>query len=59
MLVHDDSAHGFADALTRLLALTLDPPIIRANAERYSRERFMTEFQAAVDGAIAEREPAP
>ena len=25
VLVHDDSAHGFADALTRLLALTLDP----------------------------------
>jgi glycosyltransferase involved in cell wall biosynthesis len=59
VLVHDDSAHAFADALTRLLALTLDPSTIRASAERYSRERFMTEFEAAVAGAIAERELAP
>jgi glycosyltransferase involved in cell wall biosynthesis len=59
VLVHDDSAQGFADGLTRLLALTLDPSTIRASAERYSRERFMTEFEAAVAGAIAERELAP
>ena len=58
VLVNDDSAPGFADALTRLRGLHLDPATIRANAERYSRERFMTEFEAAVASAIAEREPA-
>jgi glycosyltransferase involved in cell wall biosynthesis len=58
VLVHDDSAQAFADALTRLPALRLDPAIIRASALRYSRERFMTEFEAAVAGAIEERELA-
>jgi glycosyltransferase involved in cell wall biosynthesis len=57
VLVNDGSAEGFAEALSHLGSLTLDPTVIRANAERYSRERFMSEFQAAVADAIAERVP--
>lgn len=57
VLVHEESAEGFAAALARLRVLPLDPDAIRTSAERYSRERFMTEFQAAVAGAMAEREP--
>jgi glycosyltransferase involved in cell wall biosynthesis len=56
VLVDDDSPEGFAGGLTRLRGLTLDYSAIRTNAERYSRERFMTDFQAAVSHAIAERE---
>ncbi len=57
VLVQEESAEGFAAALARLRVLPLDPDAIRTSAERYSRERFMTEFQAAVAGAMAEREP--
>ena len=48
----------FADgARPRVAALPFDPAAIRANAERFSRERFMTEFQAAVSTTpIAARE---
>lgn len=56
VLVQDDSAQSFADGLARLEALRLDPAVIRTHAERYSRERFMTDFQAAVSTARAERE---
>jgi glycosyltransferase involved in cell wall biosynthesis len=58
VLVEDESAEGFARGLSRLDGLALDRSAIRANAERYSRERFMTDFQAAVSSAIAERELA-
>lgn len=56
VLVQDASARGFADGLARLEALTLDPAAIRTHAERYARERFMIEFQAAVTAAMADRE---
>ncbi len=58
VLVDDKSAQGFAAGLSRARGLRLDPVAIRASAERYSRERFMTDFQAAVSSAIAERELA-
>lgn len=58
VLVDDESARGFAAGLSRVRGLTLDPLAIRTGAERYSRERFMTDFQAAVSSAIAERELA-
>jgi hypothetical protein len=58
VLVDDESAQGFAAGLSRVRGLTLDPVAIRTSAERYSRERFMTDFQAAVSSAIAERELA-
>jgi glycosyltransferase involved in cell wall biosynthesis len=56
VLVSDESAAGFAAGLTRLQDLRLDRAAIRAGAERYSRGRFMTDFQAVVSSAIAERE---
>ncbi len=56
VLVQDASARGFADGLARLEALTLDRAAIRTHAERYARQRFMTEFQAAVTAAMAARE---
>ena len=58
VLVDDESAQGFAAGLSRVRGLRLDPVAIRTSAERYSRERFMTDFQAAVSSAIAERELA-
>jgi glycosyltransferase involved in cell wall biosynthesis len=56
VLVDEESAQKFAAGLSRLSALRLDRSAIRASAERYSRERFMTDFRAAVASAIAERE---
>jgi glycosyltransferase involved in cell wall biosynthesis len=56
VLVEDGSSEGFAEGLARVRALALDPAAIRANAERFSRERFMTDFQTAVSDAIAARE---
>jgi glycosyltransferase involved in cell wall biosynthesis len=55
VLVDDGSAQGFAEGLARVRSLDFDPPAIRANAERFSRERFMTDFQTAVSDAIADR----
>jgi glycosyltransferase involved in cell wall biosynthesis len=57
VLVQEDSAAGFAAALSRFRGVRLDPAAIRSSAERYSRERFMIEFQAAVAAAMSEREP--
>jgi len=59
VLVEDGSPEGFADGLARVGALSFDPAVIRANAERFSRERFMTDFQTAVSDAIAERKTQP
>jgi glycosyltransferase involved in cell wall biosynthesis len=58
VLVEDGSPAGFAEGLARVRTLGLDPPAIRASAERFSRERFMTDFQAAISDAIAARETA-
>ncbi len=58
VLVDGGSAEEFAAGLSSVQQLRLDPAAIRTNAERYSRERFMTDFQAAVAAAIAERELA-
>ncbi len=59
VLVGDESTAAFAAGLARVAALSLDPAAIRANAERYSRERFITDFQAAVADAVAARAVAP
>ncbi len=59
VLVEDGSPAGFAEGLARVRTLAFDPAVIRANAERFSRERFMTDFQTAVSDAIANREPLP
>jgi glycosyltransferase involved in cell wall biosynthesis len=58
VLVDEASARSFADGIARLRSLRLDPAAIRANAEQFSRDRFMTGFQAAVSNAISDREAA-
>ena len=52
VLVEDGSPAGFADGLRPGPDASFDPAAIRANAERFSRERFMTDFQTAVSDAI-------
>ncbi len=59
VLVEEATPRAFADGLARVRSLTLEPEAIRGNAERFSRERFMTEFRDAVDDAVARREPRP
>jgi glycosyltransferase involved in cell wall biosynthesis len=56
VLVEDGSPEGFAEGLARARAVAFDPAAIRANAERFSRERFMSDFQTAVSDAMAARE---
>jgi glycosyltransferase involved in cell wall biosynthesis len=58
MLVSEASADAFADALDRVRSLTLDPAALRQHALRFSREQFLTGFQAAVEGAVADRSRA-
>jgi glycosyltransferase involved in cell wall biosynthesis len=58
-LAEEATPDALADALSRLGTLALDPHAIRANAERFSRERFMTEFRAAIEQAVAEGEDRP
>ena len=59
VLVEEPTADAFADGLARVRSLQLAAEAIRTNAERFSRERFMTDFQAAIDEAMAERETRP
>ena len=44
LLVDDASAPAFADGISRALATSFDPAVIRRNAERFSRERFISEI---------------
>jgi glycosyltransferase involved in cell wall biosynthesis len=53
VLVKDGSADGFANGIRAVAAMNLDRPAIRTNAARFSRRRFMGEFRAAVDEAVA------
>jgi glycosyltransferase involved in cell wall biosynthesis len=55
VLVKDGSAGGFAEGLRVVAAMKPDRLAIRANAARFSRERFMREFRTAVDDAVAAR----
>ena len=54
VLVDDSSVEAFAEGVRRVGSLPLDPEAIRANAERFSRPRFLAEFQSAVDEALAD-----
>ena len=58
VLVADGSADAFAEGLARARRLRFDRTAIRAHAEQFSHERFMSGFQAAVASAVAEREAA-
>jgi glycosyltransferase involved in cell wall biosynthesis len=53
LLVRDPSAAAFADALARVPESRFDPARIRQQALRFSRDRFTTDFKAAVDEAVA------
>jgi glycosyltransferase involved in cell wall biosynthesis len=53
VLVPTATAGAFAEALQRAVATSFDQDRIRANALRFSRERFLTSFQSAVDHALA------
>lgn len=57
VLVGDPTPAAFAAGLRRVLELEPDRAAIRANALRFSRERFMTDFKAAVDAAVREKHP--
>jgi glycosyltransferase involved in cell wall biosynthesis len=55
ILVEDSSPDGFAAGLARALSTAFDPVLIRERTERFSRERFLADFQTAVNDAVAER----
>jgi glycosyltransferase involved in cell wall biosynthesis len=52
LLVTDSSAGGFAEALRAAQAASFDREAARRQAERFSRERFVSSFAAAVEDAI-------
>ena len=55
ILVADNSVEAFAEGLSRARKTTFDPNVIRDRAARFSRERFLADFQIAVDDAMTER----
>jgi glycosyltransferase involved in cell wall biosynthesis len=55
VLVNGRSPEALADGLRRAMDTRFDPAALRDNALRFSRQRFLTEFRAAVDGALAEK----
>ena len=56
VLVPDRSVDALAAGLRRVLETTFDPAALRANAMRFSRQRFLTQFGSAVADAVAARE---
>jgi glycosyltransferase involved in cell wall biosynthesis len=56
VLVDELSAGAFADALAGALTHTYDADHLRSHAGRFSRERFLTDFQTVVSEAISDRE---
>jgi glycosyltransferase involved in cell wall biosynthesis len=58
VFVEDESAEAFATGLSLARMVDREQAAILENAERFSRSRFMTEFQAAVTEALAAREAA-
>jgi glycosyltransferase involved in cell wall biosynthesis len=55
VLVFDPSIDAFTDGLSRVRAYAFDETSLRAHALGFSRERFVTGFQAAVADAAASR----
>jgi glycosyltransferase involved in cell wall biosynthesis len=51
VLVDDPSAPAFADGISRALAASFDRAVIRRNAERFSRARFIGEIAALVEAS--------
>jgi glycosyltransferase involved in cell wall biosynthesis len=58
VLAEESSVEAFAAALDQCRRTTFDHDAIRRNAERFSRERFMSAFPAVVADAIRDREAA-
>jgi glycosyltransferase involved in cell wall biosynthesis len=52
-LVAEATPDAFADAIDRARRRSFPADVLRANALRFSRERFLTAFQAAVSDAVA------
>ena len=52
VLVPDPSVDSLADCLTRAASITWNPARIRAHAQRFSRERFVTEIRHIVDETL-------
>ncbi|OFW38801.1 MAG: hypothetical protein A3J29_13010 [Acidobacteria bacterium RIFCSPLOWO2_12_FULL_67_14b] len=52
VLVPDPSVDSLADSLTRAASITWNPARIRAHAQRFSRERFVTEIRHIVDETL-------
>jgi glycosyltransferase involved in cell wall biosynthesis len=55
LLVGEASGEAFAAALADAVSRPWDRDVLRANAQRFSRQRFLADFQAAVDEAIADK----
>ena len=55
VLVHASSSEAFADGISRVRNLNIDESALRAHAEGFSREQFLSRFQAAVDAALSQR----
>ncbi len=53
LLVRDDTVPAWSEALIQVAASTWPVNQIRANAERFSHDRFRAEFRAAVDQVLA------
>jgi glycosyltransferase involved in cell wall biosynthesis len=58
VLVADATVEALADGLARVERTRFDRAAIRASAERFSRQRFMTDFQAAVSAAVRDKAAA-
>jgi glycosyltransferase involved in cell wall biosynthesis len=58
ILVADATEAAFADGLAETLRTRFDRDAVRANALRFSRERFIESFTAAVSEAVADHESA-
>ena len=48
VLVDDDSVDAFADGIRRAIDQRFDSAHIRLHAERFSRERFLSEMDAVI-----------
>jgi glycosyltransferase involved in cell wall biosynthesis len=55
VLFAEQSAASLAEAIERFEGLELDTRQVRANAERFGRERFRTEMASAIEKALAAR----
>jgi glycosyltransferase involved in cell wall biosynthesis len=53
VLVKDRAVEAFAEGLTRVSALPLDPDRLRQHALTFAKDRFVTGFQAVVQESLA------